>query len=127
MSSKLRETSSRRRRVLAAPFVLTAALSGGCYVQPDPQPQQPQPGYGQQPPPAQPAPTEPQPQPPVVTNPPPPPPTEPTTARPQPPASGGKVVTRADGTCWWQPDMPSCPPNVACNPPRPYEVECPAK
>ena len=152
MSSKLRETSPRRRRVLAAPFVLTAALSGGCYIQPDPQPQQPQQGYGQPQQPQQgygqqpqvaqfnaqqqpqqgygqqpqPAPTEPQPQPTVVTNPP-PPPTEPTTAKPQPPASGGKVVARADGTCWWQPDMPSCPPNVACNPPRPYEVECPAK
>ena len=125
MSSKLRETTPRRRRVLAAPFVLTAALSGGCYVQQEPQPQ-PQPGYGQQPPPAQPepAPTDPAQQPPpVVTNPPPPGVSE----KPQPPTSGGKVVTNPDGTCWWQPDMPDCPPGVACNPPRPHEVACPTK
>lgn len=122
MSSKLRQTHSRRRRVLAAPFVLTAALSGGCYVQPDPQP--PAQGHAQRQPQAEPdpsQPTDPSQPPTVVTNPPPPTPT----TKPLPPTSGGKVVKNQDGTCWWQPEMPDCPPGVACNPPRPHEVECP--
>lgn len=38
--------------------------------------------------------------------------------------AGAHVQKNADGTCWYH-DMPSCPPNVHCNPGPPQEVECP--
>ena len=38
---------------------------------------------------------------------------------------GAMVTRRADGTCWLIPEMPDCPPNVACNPPPPRQVQCP--
>jgi hypothetical protein len=37
-----------------------------------------------------------------------------------------RATKRADGTCWYQEPM-KCPPGVKhCNPPPPYQVECPA-
>jgi hypothetical protein len=47
-----------------------------------------------------------------------------------PPApSSGHVVRQSDGTCTWHADV-MCPRGptgrpIPCNPPRPYEVECP--
>jgi hypothetical protein len=31
-----------------------------------------------------------------------------------------------DGTCWYRAPA-HCPPNAKCNPPAPYQVECPKK
>lgn len=134
-----------RRRIFAAPFVLTAALTSGCVVReaPPPQPQtQPETRYDENgnevttkpidtSGPARPSGTgsnevgEPtggdtpkKPLPPVIVNPPPPQtlPDAPTDAK-------GTVVTREDGTCWFQ-YVVDCPPKATCNPPPPKQVKC---
>ena len=63
------------------------------------------------------APTE-QPAPVIMRNPPPP------RALPAAPATGGHVVVRDDGTCFWH-EAVKCPPNTMCNPPPPTQVQCP--
>lgn len=104
----------RRRRQLAAPFVVLTACSGA-------------PGRTNNPPP----PEQPPEQPPeaydqngdkldkqVVVNPPPP-------ELPDPPADGkGEVTTRDDGTCWYFETI-ECPSGAKCNPPPPLQVKCP--
>lgn len=133
-----------RRRSLAVPFVMTAALAPGCVVHSGP----PQRTSTSQPAtePARHAHNDGNVH--VVANPPPPghehrqaghdqhtAPTGPTEAKaepietkkrwPAPPTDAeGKVVTRNDGSCWFVYAMPECPPGVACNPPRPKRVQC---
>jgi len=118
--------------------VITAALGApACVVQSDPAPQGPAGEAGGEPgatPGGEPTgtpgggpemtvnPPPPEREPGMTVNPPPP-----GRTLPQAPASGGKVHVKEDGTCWWFADPPECPPNVACNPPRPYEVQCPAE
>lgn len=113
--------SRKRRRVLAAPFVVTTAL-GACGPgsgEPGPtQPRQPPATYDQNGEPIEPdaAPAK---KPPVMVNPPAP------GSLPDPPADGkGEVVTRDDGTCWYYETI-ECPANARCNPPPPMQVTCP--
>jgi hypothetical protein len=120
----------RARRVLAAPFVVTAALAPACVVQhrpaPEPTPATTSPEGGGQP-------SDPV----VIANP--PRPTEPAPA-PAPVGDGawrdhhgkiayvyddGGVVWRDDaGRCTYAPKV-DCPPRATCNPPPPREVACP--
>ena len=108
----------RRRRALAAPFVVTTALGACGPGSPEPAaPAQPAETYDQNGDPIAPSGGE---KPPVVVNPPPP------GELPDPPADGkGKVVTRDDGTCWYYESI-ECPANATCNPPPPMQVKCPA-
>jgi hypothetical protein len=42
---------------------------------------------------------------------------------PEPPKSGGRVVKRSDGTCWFH-YHDDCPKDAHCNPPEPEQVRC---
>lgn len=114
--------SRRRRRKLAAPFVVTTALGACGGAQPSGPTQTANP----------PPPEEPETydhngdrldgdRPPVIANPPPP------GSLPDPPADGkGEVTRRDDGTCWYF-EAIECPPEATCNPPPPMQVKCPTE
>lgn len=104
---------TRRAKLLAAPFVVTAALANGCGGPAEP-PERPHVNPG-------PPTTDPTAQPSA------------TSGLPDAPNDGsGRVEKRADGTCVYvyPPPDTSCPPDVQCNPGPPREpmpVKCPAK
>jgi hypothetical protein len=43
-----------------------------------------------------------------------------------PKAPNDNVMRHPDGTCWYRAPQ-HCPEGAKCNPPPPYEVECPKK
>jgi hypothetical protein len=138
----LRAPSGRRRRALAAPFVVTVAFAPACIEQAPPA-SSPQPvasGPSETTPSQTTSGTQPTDEPAgsghtVIANPPPP------TAPPAAPSGkgswsqegdrwvylyedGGRVWRDAAGECSYSPHV-SCPAGVACNPPRPTRVSCP--
>jgi hypothetical protein len=100
-----------RKRVFAAPFILTSTLiacgppAGGA-------------GDGET----------------IHRNPPPPDheqpppdetPTDQNAALPDAPTDAqGTIEKRDDGSCWFVYAAPECPPNTLCNPPPPKQVKC---
>jgi hypothetical protein len=143
----LRTRPARRRRALAAPFVVTAVLAPGCVTgqeaaEPAPHTRPPseqvRPGGEEaasetQPTAAEGEPTRHR----VVTNPP-----RPSALPPAPAgqgtwredgggrwtyayADGGQVWRDADGACRYVPKPPPCPEGAMCNPPPPRAVQCP--
>ncbi len=133
---------SRRRRIFAAPFVLTLALAPACIVKEAQPPQsqtqqQTETRYDQngneiltkptttKAPPVKGETMTPEGAgsgsgsgPVVISNPPPP---KPLPAAPK--DSAGKIVASSDGTCWFHYTV-KCPPKAICNPPPPMQVQC---
>jgi hypothetical protein len=132
--SPSKRTDKKRRRVWAAPFVLTTALAlpAGCVVKEGPPPSEPKPAgvvtdhrgdTTHEAPPTDPnatpnTPENEQTPPVIVANPP------AQNSLPDAPASGGKLVASKDGTCWFHFDAGTCPENATCNPPPPRQVKC---
>ncbi|MEO7094115.1 MAG: hypothetical protein ABI175_12750 [Polyangiales bacterium] len=106
---------NKQRAVLAASFVLTTSSLASLLACGS---SRKEPEYTHNPP-----------MPTVMKNPPEPVATDSASAAPtgtlRPAPAGMKVIKGADGTCYADPDSGPCDPNETCNPPAPFQVQCP--
>jgi len=101
-------------RRYTASIVITLALAPGCAGGGSNQPHRNPPEPHQNPPGPEPSAT------PTATG------TDTPTTNPPEPEPKVRIDRRADNTCWRVVDV-DCPPNAACNPPPPTQVDCESK